>query len=211
MKNEKQQHKRKDLVMSCIDFRKIFKGRKIPLVTLDERWLMLFPKEKMTNYMSELCQKVNDLLKKQGRAVEEIKGFKRYKSQLMQEIMDNMDVNHTELGRLKAKKLDKNQKLIMELNLQLQDTEDQLSSLPFEIREVNELLLAETTKECYHYLIETGKKMNQVKQTIMEYEERLLELREEAKALEKSNREIYFYMHDILGTETMKQIDDEID
>lgn len=210
MKKGRQQ-KKTGLVLSSLNFRSIFKDRKIPLVTLDERWLALFPKENMTNHMNELSLKVNELLKKQGKAVEEIKGYKRYKSQLMQEIMENMDVNESELGKLKARKLDKNQKMILDLNLQLQKTEEELSELPYQIREVNEQLLAETTKECYHQLIESSNRLNQIKQTIKEYEDRLLEMKEDARELEKSNREIYLYLNDMLGTDVMKKIDEELD
>lgn len=210
MKKGRQQ-KKTGLVLSSLNFRSIFKDRKIPLVTLDERWLALFPKENMTNQMSELSLKVNELLKKQGKAVEEIKGYKRYKSQLMQEIMENMDVNESELGKLKARKLDKNQKMILDLNLQLQKTEEELSELPYQIREVNEKLLAETTKECYHQLIESSNRLNQIKQTIKEYEDQLLEMKEDARELEKSNREIYLYLNDMLGTDVMKKIDEELD
>jgi hypothetical protein len=204
IKKVNERRKTKESTLSALNFRKIFSGRKIPLVTLDERWLMLFPKEKMTKKMDELCLSINDLLKKQGRTVEEIKGYKRYKDQLMQEIVDNMEVDHSALGKLKARKLDKNQKLIMDINEQLQHTEEELSELPYEIRKVNEELLAETTRECFQTLLQTGNQLNYLKQKINEYEDRLLEMREEAKETEKINREIYLYMHDMLGTDIMR-------
>jgi hypothetical protein len=211
LKKVNERRKTQESALSSLNFRKIFNGRKIPLVTLDEHWLMLFPKEKMTEKMSELCLSINELLKKQGRTVEEIKGYKRYKDQLMQEIMDNMEVDHTILGKLKAKKLDKNHKIIMHINEQLQHTEEELSELPYEIRKVNEELLAETTVECFRTLLQTGNQMNHFKQKIHEYEDRLLEMREEAKEVEKINREMYLYMHDMLGTDIMKQIDEELE
>lgn len=209
-KRDKQNELRPESVVFSFDFRKVFEGRRIPLVNFDERWLTIFPKEKMTNHMNELSAKVNDLLKKQGKAVEEIKGYKRYKEQLMQEIMENMDADDTFFGRLKARKLEKNQKLILELNAQLQKSEDELADLPAEIRQVNEELLIETTRECFHQLIKTDNQVNLLKDTIKEYEDRLHELKEEVKEVEKTNRDIYLYMHDMLGPDLMKKIDDEL-
>jgi DNA repair exonuclease SbcCD ATPase subunit len=209
-KRDKYNAMKPDLIVSSFDFRKIFEGRKVPLVNFDERWLTIFPKENMTDHMKELCLKVTDLLKKQSKAVEEIKGYKRYKEQLMQEIMENMDTDESFLGRLKARKLEKNQKLILELNAQLQKAEDELAELPNEIKQVNEELLIETTRECFQQLIKTDNQVNLLKDTIKEYEDRLHELKEEVKDIEKTNREIYLYMHDMLGPDMMKRIDDQL-
>lgn len=209
-KREKYNGMKPEFVVTTYDVHKIFEGRRVPLVNLDERWLTIFPKDKMTDHMNELSAQVNELLKKQGKAVEEIKGYKRHKEQLMQEIMDNMDVDESFLGRLKAKKLEKNQKLILELNSQLQISEDILAELPAKMKEVNQELVIETTRACYQQLITTDKQVNQLKDTIKEYEDRLHELKEEMKEIEKTNREIYLYMHDLLGPDLMKRIDDEL-
>lgn len=210
VKKEKEQHYQLESKVFTFDFLKLISNRRIPLLTLDERWLSLFPKEKMTIQMRELYVRVNELLKKQGKAMEEIKGYKRYKEQLMNEIVNNMEVNETILGKLRAKKLEKNQKLILNLNMQLQDSEDELAQIPEEIQATNEQLFAETTRTCFQHLVTTGDQLHQLKQTISEYEEKLLELKEEVKEVENSNREIYLYMHDMLGSDVMRKIDEEL-
>ena len=62
---------------------------------------------------------------------------------MMQEIVENMDADDTPVGKLKRKKLDQNQKMILEVNQEMEQRKEQLSGLPYRIREVNtELLLA---------------------------------------------------------------------
>ena len=210
VRKEKEHHKRPESIESSLDFLTIVRSRRIPLAPLDERWLTLFPKEKMTKAMRELFTRVNELLKQQGKTAEEIKGYKRYKEQLMQEIVDNMEVNDSVIGKLKAKKLDKNQKIILEINSKLQESENELAVLPYEIQETNVDLFVETTKSCFQHLKTTTDQMRQIKQTIREYEEKLLELKEEVKEIENSNREIYLYMHNMLGSDVMRKIDEEL-
>ncbi|MDD5936995.1 MAG: hypothetical protein PUC65_15765 [Clostridiales bacterium] len=194
-----------------IDFRSAFRGRKVPLVTLDERWLTLFPPEDMNERMKELQHRLNELLKHQGRAVENIKGYKRFKSQLMQEIVDNMEVDESPIGKLKQKKLEKNQKKILDINEQLQQSEEELSDLPYEIKDTNEELLAETSKVGLLRLLDTGRKLNGIKSEILELEQQLVELKREQRELEKVNRDTYLYMNDMLGTDMMKKIDDAME
>ncbi len=194
-----------------IDFRSAFRGKKVPLVTLDERWLTLFPPEEMTEQMKNLQHKMNELLKHQGRAVENIKGYKRYKNQLMQEIMQNMEVDQSPVGKLKLRKLEQNQRMILNLNEQLQQSEEELSNLPYEIKDTNEELLTETTRVCFERLQTTGKEINLIKSEILDLEHQLSELKEQLRKLEKMNRDTYLYMNELLGTDMMRKIDDAID
>ena len=194
-----------------IDFHRAIRGKNLPLLTLDERWLTLFGPEDMTMRMKELQVKINELLKRQGKYVEELKGYKRYKSQLLQEIMQNMEVNDTPLGKLKAKKLEKNQKLVLEVNQQMEQSEEELSNIPYEIKATNEELLVETTKFCVDQLLSTGAELNQIQSEILELESNLKHLKRQEKQIQKTNREIYLYLNDMLGTPTMKQIDDQLE
>ena len=194
-----------------IDFHRAIRGKNLPLLTLDERWISLFGAENMTVRMKELQAQMNELLKRQGKCVEELKGYKRYKSQLLQEIMENMEVNDTLLGRLKAKKLEKNQKLVLEINQQMEQSEEELSNIPYEIKAANEELLVETTKVCVEQLVSTGAELNQIQSEILELEANLKQLKRQEKKIQQTNREIYLYLNDMLGTPTMKQIDDQLD
>ncbi len=123
-------------------------NKNVPLLILDEKWLEIFPEHLQNDAIRKGVTELNNLLKQQGRQLEEIKGIKRYKSQMMQEIVDTRGADETAVGRLKQKKMDKSQRKILELNEQLKQTEDSLSDLPYQIRQANAELMLESTHVC---------------------------------------------------------------
>ena len=54
-----------------VDFSNLLSSKRIPIVVLDERWHKLFEKEPKSSKIIELEKKLNDLLKQQGRLVNE--------------------------------------------------------------------------------------------------------------------------------------------
>lgn len=64
-------------------------GAKLPILTLDNKWHKLFDQLGTDKRVKKLEDKLNDLLKKQGKANTEIKEIKRLKKKLMQDIMEN--------------------------------------------------------------------------------------------------------------------------
>ena len=57
----------------------ILKGKKVPILVLDQRWHKLFPDGVKPNEIVSIEQKVNELLKEQGKLVNEIKDLKKAK------------------------------------------------------------------------------------------------------------------------------------
>ena len=54
--------------MAKDDFQTVLKGKKLPILTLDNKWYRLFEKN-MTPEMKRLEGRINDLLKEQGNEV----------------------------------------------------------------------------------------------------------------------------------------------
>ncbi|ABX41287.1 hypothetical protein [Lachnoclostridium phytofermentans] len=198
-------------VFSEMSLRQIFRNRKIPIVTLDERFINLFPEEKMSGVQRRLRDELVELMKDQSRVLDDIKGLKRYKSQLMQEIMDNMEVDHTPIGRLKERKLAKNQKLIEDINQKLLIAEDSLEKLPGEIAAKNEELMVESLQSCYGNIFEKNLRKKSLEDEIRETEVKLRNLKKQKLEIEKDYRGTYTYLYDMLGTEMMRKIDEEQD
>jgi hypothetical protein len=98
----------------------LVKDKKLPILTLDNRWHELFTEEQKTPEIRELEQKVNNLLKRQGKLVNDIKDMKKLKSNLLNDIVENMDIGLDMQGKAKEKKLDKNKQYINELNSKLE-------------------------------------------------------------------------------------------
>lgn len=193
-----------------LNFRSLFRNKRLPILTLDERWLSLFSEYNMPDHVRKLRDELNELLKKQGKATEEIKGLKRYKEQLMQEIVTNMEVDDSMLGKLKGRKLEKNQKLILDVKEKLFGWEDELENLPYEIKEANEELMNASAIVCYERLDQNSEEMKQLDEDIIKMRNELKEKILRKQDLEEENASIYTYMHDVLGPNVMEALDNEI-
>lgn len=192
------------------DFTEIFRNKKIPILTLDERWLALFPEQEMPAGMKQLRDKVNILLKKQGKTVDDIKNLKRVKKNLMQEIVANMEIDDSFLGKIKGKKLEKNHKLILDIKDELIQREDQLADIPYEIRNANAELMNASALICYDKLENNNKQIKQLEENIASMRIQLKEMILKKQDLETETNDIYSYLHDVLGAKTMEYLDDRI-
>ena len=190
-----------------LEFAEHFKGRNAPILILDEKWLEIFPEHLQNGTIRALAAELSGLLKEQGRQVDEIKGIKRYKSQMMQEIVENMDADDTAAGKLKRRKMDKSQKKILELNEQLEQRKETLSDLPYRIREVNTELLFESTRVCYERFRENLEKMNELEEEIAALQAELKMRKLDKQEREMRDEKMYTYLHSVLGPELMERLD----
>lgn len=194
-----------------IEFNTVIKNKKIPILTLDARWHELFPEDLKTAQIKELEQKVNSLLKKQGKMVNDIKDMKKLKNNLMQEIMVNMDVGNDNIGKAKEKKLDQNKQFINELNDKINQAMDELSDIPYQIKEMNEELMLESMNICYDNLKENHQEIAKIAAWIGEIRDELKNKILAKQDMETRNTQIYTYMHDILGAELAEVFDKKFD
>lgn len=193
-----------------INYDKIFKGKKIPILTLDERWHEIFPDYDKPAHLREIETRLNELIKQQGKMATDMKDMKNLKTKLMQEIIAHMDVNDTEAGKLKAKKLDRNQKLIKELSDKMNRTEDELIKIPYQIKAVNEQLIIESAKVCYERLDRNNEKAAEISRWVAKVRDELKDKILEKQDMELKSTAIYSYMHDMLGPELLQDLDEEL-
>jgi hypothetical protein len=193
-----------------IDFGKIFKGKKIPILVFDSRWHELFPDYDKPASIKEIENKLNDLIKLQGKLTNDMKDMKSLKNKLMQEIITNMDVNESDAGKLKAKKMDKSQQFIKEISEKLTKAEDELIEIPYRIKELNEQLIIESAKVCYNRLNNNNKRIVEIASWISRVREDLKNKILEKQDMEMKNTAIYAYMHDMLGPELIQELDESI-
>ncbi|MBH1942225.1 hypothetical protein I5677_15095 [Mobilitalea sibirica] len=191
------------------DYNAVVKNKKIPILTLDSRWHEVFPNEAKNAKIRELEQRVNTLLKKQGKLVNDIKDMKKLKSSLLKDIVVNMDIGKDLLGKAKEKKLDKNKQFIKELNDKIEKAMDELSEIPYQIKEVNEELMVESMAVCYERLNHNKTELTKVAEWITKIREELKEKILLKQDLEEKNNLIYTNMHNLLGAEVMEIFDQE--
>ena len=183
-------------------------GKKIPVLTLDNKWYKLFPNLNDYPKVMKLARSLNDLLKRQGKLNTETKEIKNLKKKLMQEIVpmaDELEQNPSD--KTLEKKLDDNKRLIEECNQKLEGYEDELLEIPVQIEQANRELMLATMEYCYE-------RMRSNTEDIVEIAKWVAAIREELKAnlvkkqeMELYNKQMYSYMHDIFGANVIELFD----
>ena len=188
-------------------FKPALSGRKIPVLTLDNKWHQLFTKAEPDREIKRLENELNTLLKKQGKANTEIKELKKLKNRLMGEIVHLADEATGGKDKNAEKKLEENTKLINECNEKTQEYEDQLMELPREIDRVNKELMIKTMEICYDTLKRNKEEIDETSKWIsfvrVELKKRLIRKQEQ----EQMNQDIYTYMHNVFGPDVIDMFD----
>lgn len=183
------------------------KEKKIPILTLDNKWHRLFTQTNPNKAILRLEEELNDLLKKQGKATTESKDIKRLKKKLMQEIVENAEGTAEGNNQKALKKMEDNKRLINECNERLTMYEDQLIELPGEIDRVNRELMLQTMDICYDTLKTNETEIEETAKWVaairVELKKRLIRKQE----MEQMNQKLYSYMHDIFGAEVIEIFD----
>ena len=170
------------------DFEAALKGKKVPLLVLDQKWHRLFAIHGKTDEISATEKELDELLKLQGKYNNELKNLKKLKSKIMSNIVANMGDDGDE-------KRDKDKQLIDEINEKADNIEGELIEIQKNIKAVNDRLMLLSMD----YFSEKIEK-NKLKKNVIRKQNRDI-----------NNREIYSYHHDIFGAEVLDLFDIEYD
>ncbi len=188
------------------DFAGKLKGKKIPLLVLDQKWHHIFAGTQKPQNILKYEKQEDELLARQGRLNDELKEFRKLKSTLMHNIMENMEGAERE-DHPSTRKLSADRKLIDELNEKLENCEDELLELPHLLREVNDNLMVETMRYCYGLLRTNAEDIEEIgawiKRIRVELKKQII-IKQNA---ELKNKEVYSYMHDIFGPQVIDVFD----
>ncbi|MBR5578700.1 MAG: hypothetical protein IKW28_06865 [Lachnospiraceae bacterium] len=179
------------------------KGKRIPVLTLDNKWHRLFNMMEPDKILDDLENQVNTLLKRQGKLNTESKSLKIIKKKLMDEIVQLMDVN----DKTSEKKTEENRRLIEECNEKLEEYEDELLEIPALIQEVNHKLMIRTMELCYDILRDNTKDIEEIAAWINQIRVEIKKNIVRKQEKEIKNYELYSFMHDLLGPEVMEIFD----
>lgn len=187
------------------DFSESLKGKKIPMLVLDQKWHHIFAGMKKPDVISKYEKQVDELLARQGKLAQEVKDLKKLKNTLMKNIVENMD--GTQQENFSTKKLVEDRRLIDEINGKLEACEDELLELPRSLRAANGILMNETMKYCYGKLRANAVDIDEIAEWIKNIRVELKKQIIQKQNAEQKNKEIYSYMHDIFGPEIIDIFD----
>lgn len=184
-----------------VSVEQLLKGKKIPILVLDQRWHKLFPGGRKPAEVQSLEKQLNGLLKEQGKLVNTIKELKKGKKKLMEAIVADMGSQNND------KKKNKQQKLLLETSERIEKESERLMELPYQIKMVNEQLLVTGISYCYGEWKSRSEELKSLSEEIDGMREMLKEKVAHKVDLEESIDATYSLMHALLGREVMDLFD----
>ena len=182
-------------------FRPALQGKKIPIISLDNKWYKLMAGIEHTPHMHELEEQLKNLLKRQGKINTDLKAINKAKAKLRDEIVNAME---EEGGKQKQEEYSAQ---INALNKQMEAYQDELLDLPREIDQVNTELMLETMEICYEVIAENTEKINEIAAWIADIRIELKKNVVRKQECELKNQQMYSYMHDIFGPDVIDLFD----
>ena len=186
----------------------LLKRRNIPIVSLDVKWLKLFPEEDKTPEIRRLEHELKELLKRQGKVNTELKDIRIVRDKLTQSVLNTaQDTSISEAKRLK--KQEASQRLIVEAREKQEKLEAEQEELPKLISDANNALILESVKVCYSRIDKNKRDIEKLAGWIEETRAKLKERVVLKQDKELKNKEMYAYLHDLLGPNVMEAFDEE--
>ncbi len=192
------------------DYLRALEGKNIPILTLDHNWHRLFSQGRTTPEIQELEEKVNSLLKEQGRVNTELREINALKKSLMDKIVTKTDEFQSG-NQASDKEIEDNKRLINECNEKMDRLRDDQMDLPREINKANLELMIASMEACRDRFSENQEEMARIETWIRGIK---VELRQ--NIVKKQDREIdnyglFMFMQSFFGDDTRALFDMKYD
>lgn len=187
-------------------FSEALRGKRLPVLTLDNKWYRLLDGEARKS-VAGTEEQLNALLKRQGKLNTETKDIKKLKKKLMGEIVTMADEAEQKGDPELEKKLEQHKRLVEECNERLEEYQDELMELPREIDRLNFELMLTTMDCCYAAMQENTEGIREISEWVKDIRVELKKQLVRKQEMEQRNHAIYSYMHDIFGAEVLELFD----
>ncbi len=190
------------------EFKKAIADKKVPVLVLDQKWHRLFAVHGKPDEIKDTEDELKGLLARQGQLNSDLKDYKSLKKKLMDSIVVNMDGTTDEkLDPKREKKLDETKRLIEEANVKIDGVEDELLEIPQKIKDTNEQLMLLSMEYFYAKLRVNQEESKEIEEWIKQVRVDLKKNIIKKQNRDINNREIYAYLHDILGPQMLDIFD----
>lgn len=180
----------------------LIKKSRLPVLTLDRKWLDIFNTDEKSDEIAILEKKVNTSLKSQGTINTKRDELIGLKKTLMKEIVSNMDAEENSRAR---KKVDKSKELIEDINDELLLLQDKELDVPSNINNANALLAYQSLEEIYNKIKKNDDDIDSLEKWI---DETRIELKKRILVREKKREENELmdkYISDTFHPEVVRQ------
>ena len=187
-------------------FSAALKGKRVPILTLDNKWYRLLD-DRTRASVKGLENQLNNLLKRQGKLNTETKEIYKLKKKLMSEIMPLVDEASKTGDKSIEKKIDQNKKLVEDCNKRMESYKEELKELPRQIDQVNLQLMTITMDCCYDAMHDNTEEIEKIEAWVKEIRVELKKRLVRKQEMEQQNHQIYTYMHDVFGADVVDVFD----
>lgn len=190
------------------EFERALFNRKIPILTLDNKWYQLFTESERTPDMKYMADELNDLIKRQGKVSDKNREIRKLKKKLMDEIVVIADeLLRDPSSKSLEKRQDECKRLLEECNEKLDANEEEMLELPRKINKLNKRLMIATMEVCYRRLQIDTEELEEIDEWIGKIRRDL-----KKKIIRKQEKEakvhrLYSFMHDIFGPDVLEVFD----
>ena len=192
-------------------FEPALSGKKIPILTLDNKWHKLFTQKEYSTEIKRMESEMNKLLRRQAKVNEESREIKKLKKAKMDEIVVLAD----EIGKAPSKKLEKKmeecRETVTACNEKIEACEEEMMELPRQINHLNHKLMLATMEVCYRKLQKNTKELEEINEWINGIRRELKKKVVRKQEKEAMNHLLYSYMHDIFGADVIEIFDMKYD
>lgn len=188
-------------------FQAAIEDKKIPILTLDNKWHQLFTQQDYTAEIKDMECELNGLLKRQGKVNTKNREIRNLKKKLMEEIV--LLAGEMEGGstlRLE-KEMDEHKRLVDECNEKLEACEEEMLELPRQIVQLNNKLMLATMDVCYKKMQKNTEELDEIDEWIRNIRRELKKKVIRKQEKEMMNHQLYSYMHDIFGADVIEIFD----
>ncbi|MDE6845869.1 MAG: hypothetical protein K2J99_08900 [Lachnospiraceae bacterium] len=182
-------------------------GKKIPILTLDNKWHKLFTQKEYTSEIKRTENELNKLLKRQSKLNEECKEIKKLKKKMMDEIVILADALEKSPSKKLEKEMEEHRCNVNECNEKIDAYEEELIELPRQINQVNNRLMVATMEVCYRKLQKSTAELDEINDWISSIRRELKKKVVRKQEKEAMINQLYAYMHDIFGADVIELFD----
>lgn len=199
------------MVKTDQSYKNALAGRKIPILTLDNKWHQLFTRVDRTEELDRLEEKLNSLMKRQGKLTSECKEIHALKKKLMAEVLPLAELIEREPERRYIRKMEEIRRLITECSVKFDEYQQELQEIPVRIDETNTALMLETMRICYRVIQLNTDLIEKLDEWIGKAREELKKNMIRRQESEEQNYSLYSYMNAIFGPEVSNVFDIRFD
>lgn len=178
----------------------------IHLLVLDQKWHELFDNGKKPMRIQSVENKVNNLLKEQGKVNNDLKDYAFLKKKVMSDIVADMELlGDNDMDA--SKRMEKNKRYVEEINHKIEKMTKRADELPDLLYTRNKELVKLTMDYFYLDMVDKKNKADELKEEIEILKRRIQETIVQKDALGEEYQSLYKYIHDVVGSDVMGQYD----